>query len=42
MILIEGGLPIVVAGKILGAAGVSGGASVQDGQVARAGLETLK
>ena len=39
---IEGGLPIVVAGKIIGAIGVSGVTSQQDGQVARAGLDALK
>ena len=39
---IEGGLPIVVAGKIIGAIGVSGATSPQDGQVARAGLDALK
>ena len=40
-IMIEGGIPIVVAGKIVGAVGVSGGSSAQDAQAARAGLETL-
>jgi len=35
-------LPIVVAGKIIGAIGVSGATSPQDGQVARAGLDALK
>ncbi len=39
---IEGGLPIIVAGKMVGAIGVSGGTSPQDGQVAKAGLEALK
>ncbi len=39
---IEGGLPIVVGGKVIGGVGVSGGASTQDAQCARAGLETLK
>ncbi len=39
---IEGGLPIVVGGKISGAIGVSGVTSQQDGQVARAGLDALK
>ena len=39
---IEGGLPIVVGGKIIGAIGVSGETSPQDGQVARAGLDALK
>jgi glc operon protein GlcG len=39
---IEGGLPVVVAGKVIGAIGVSGVTSAQDAQVARAGLDTLK
>jgi uncharacterized protein GlcG (DUF336 family) len=39
---IEGGLPIVVGGKQIGAVGVSGVTSAQDAQVARAGLEALK
>ncbi|MEJ1962551.1 MAG: heme-binding protein [Gammaproteobacteria bacterium] len=38
---IEGGLPIVVNGKVIGAVGVSGLTSPQDGQVAQAGLDTL-
>lgn len=37
----EGGLPIVIDGKIVGAIGVSGGLSAQDAQVARAGLSAL-
>lgn len=39
---VEGGLPIVVDGKIVGAIGVSGVLSSQDAQIARAGLEALK
>ena len=39
---IDGGLPIVVAGKIIGGVGVSGVNSDQDAQIARAGLESLK
>jgi uncharacterized protein GlcG (DUF336 family) len=35
---VEGGVPIVVDGKIIGAIGVSGGTSAQDGQCARAGV----
>jgi glc operon protein GlcG len=35
---VEGGVPIVSDGKIVGAIGVSGGTSPQDGQCARAGL----
>jgi glc operon protein GlcG len=34
---VEGGLPIVVGGKIVGAIGTSGGSAPQDGQVAKAG-----
>jgi uncharacterized protein GlcG (DUF336 family) len=36
---LEGGFPIIRDGKIVGAIGVSGGSSVQDGQVARAGVD---
>ena len=36
---LEGGLPIVRDGKIVGAIGVSGGSSAQDGQVAKAGAD---
>jgi glc operon protein GlcG len=39
---IEGGLPIIVGGKVSGAIGVSGVTSQQDGQVAKAGLDALK
>ena len=39
---IEGGIPIVVDGKVIGAIGVSGGTAPQDGQVARAGIDALK
>jgi uncharacterized protein GlcG (DUF336 family) len=35
---IEGGIPIVVEGKIIGAVGVSGATSAQDAQCAQAGL----
>jgi uncharacterized protein GlcG (DUF336 family) len=38
----EGGVPIVVEGKIVGAIGISGGSVEQDGQVARAGAGSLK
>jgi uncharacterized protein GlcG (DUF336 family) len=38
---IEGGIPITVDGKIIGAIGVSGGTSAQDGQVAQAGIDAL-
>ena len=39
---IEGGVPIMSGGKIVGAIGVSGGAAPQDGQVAKAGADTVK
>ena len=39
---VEGGVPLVKEGKIVGAIGLSGGASSQDGQCARAGAERLK
>ncbi len=39
---IEGGMPIVVGGKMIGAVGVSGVNSSQDAQIAKAGLEALK
>ena len=38
---IEGGLPLVVGGKMIGAIGVSGVSSAQDGMVAKAGVEAL-
>jgi uncharacterized protein GlcG (DUF336 family) len=38
---IEGGLPIIRDGKIIGAIGVSGVKSTEDAQVARAGLTAL-
>ena len=38
---LDGGLPIVVDGKIIGAIGVSGVASEQDGQIAKAGVDAL-
>jgi glc operon protein GlcG len=38
---LEGGIPIVVDGKIVGAVGVSGVTSQQDAQIARAGIEAL-
>ena len=39
---LEGGIPIVVDGKLIGAIGVSGATSAQDAQIARAGIENLK
>jgi glc operon protein GlcG len=39
---IDGGVPIIVDGKLIGGIGVSGGAGEQDGQVAKAGAESVK
>ena len=39
---LEGGIPIIVDGKIIGAIGVSGATAVQDGQVAKAGADAAK
>jgi len=38
---VDGGVPLVAQGKIVGAIGVSGGASDQDGQCARAGADAI-
>jgi glc operon protein GlcG len=38
----EGGVPIVADGKIIGAIGVSGVASHQDAQIAKAGADAVK
>ena len=38
----EGGFPIIAAGKVIGAVGVSGGAGNQDAQVAKAGADSIK
>jgi glc operon protein GlcG len=39
--VLEGGIPIMAGGKIIGAIGVSGMASNQDAQVAQAGIDAL-
>jgi uncharacterized protein GlcG (DUF336 family) len=39
---VQGGLPIVMDGRIVGAIGVSGATGDQDTQCAQAGLEALK
>ena len=39
---IEGGVPLVMDGKIVGAIGVSGGTSQQDGMAAKAGADLMK
>lgn len=38
---LEGGLPVIVDGRIIGAIGVSGSLSSQDAQVAKAGADAL-
>jgi uncharacterized protein GlcG (DUF336 family) len=39
---VEGGIPLMADGKVIGAIGVSGGTSPQDGQVAQAGVAALE
>jgi glc operon protein GlcG len=39
---VEGGVPLLMDGKIIGAIGVSGATSAQDGQCAQAGAATIK
>jgi glc operon protein GlcG len=39
---VEGGIPLLIDGKIVGAIGVSGATSAQDAQCAKAGADTLK
>jgi len=39
--LLEGGVPIVVQGQVVGAVGVSGVKSAEDAQIARAGIAAL-
>ena len=41
MVPLEGGLPLIAGGRIVGAIGVSGMRSNQDGQVAEAGAKAL-
>jgi uncharacterized protein GlcG (DUF336 family) len=40
--MLEGGIPIVADGKIIGAVGVSGVTSQQDAQIGQAGIDALK
>ena len=40
--VLEGGVPVVLDGKVVGAIGASGGSSDQDAQVAQAGVNALK
>ena len=39
---IDGGVPIIAGGRITGGIGISGGSGEQDGQVARAGADSVK
>lgn len=39
--MLEGGVPIVVEGQVVGAVGVSGVKSTEDAQIARAGIAAL-
>ena len=39
---VEGGIPLIMDGKIVGAIGVSGATSAQDAQCAKAGADALK
>src|SRR5262249_47388819 len=39
---VEGGIPLLMDGKIVGAIGVSGGTGAQDGQCAKAGADLFK
>ena len=40
--VLEGGVPIVTGGKMIGAVGVAGATSQQDAQIAQAGVDALK
>jgi glc operon protein GlcG len=42
VVAVEGGIPLMMDGKIVGAIGVSGAASSQDAQCAKAGTDILK
>ncbi|HET7469917.1 MAG TPA: heme-binding protein [Gemmatimonadales bacterium] len=42
IVALEGGLPVRVDGRVIGAIGVSGMSSAQDGEVAAAGLAALE
>jgi glc operon protein GlcG len=39
---VEGGVPLIVDGRIIGAIGLSGGTNTQDGQCAQAGAAVVK
>ena len=40
--VLEGGIPIIVDGKLIGGVGVSGATSQQDAQIGQAGIDALK
>ena len=42
VIPVDGGVPIISGGKLVGAIGASGGTGQQDGQVAKAGADAIK
>ena len=42
VVTVEGGLPLIVDGKIVGAIGLGGGSPAQDGQCAKAGADAVK
>ncbi len=42
LVALQGGLPIIVGGKVIGAVGVSGATSAQDEQVAAAAIAAIK
>ena len=39
---VEGGIPLLIEGRIAGAVGLSGGTSAQDGECAQAGVDAIK
>lgn len=42
LVALQGGLPIVINGRVIGAVGVSGATSAQDEEVAAAGIAAIK
>lgn len=42
LVMMEGGLPIIIDGQVVGAIGVSADTKVHDSQIARAGLAAVK
>jgi len=38
---VDGGMPIMMSGKVVGGVGLSGGTSAQDGQCAQAGVNAV-